>query len=512
MAIVQINDPNRRGTGHRFGESLGLGLEELAGHKVKQLQRQGAQERNFHALLQQGFQEPAALAYSQLPDETLRDFFRENLLRAGTGAQNQPQQQTSPYEQLLGNLNAGPQPQQQQPQPWMSGGQQQTMQQLMQGILPQGQQPGNFNLYNGPVGPQGQMPGNPVTPQYGNTPQPQQPMMNIGTLKPGQVLGQNPQQPQTVQPPIQPQNIAQQSPQQATNQQSNDPFSQILNNPLQGARPGDRFKALKAALDLQNKRDYQDARIAEKGKDRDLKEREFMHQQEKLERPYYEKLLETKPQWESTLNDLDRVTNLINKGDIVNPTEDHMQRWLSGALKINLKDLRGADTEDFNKTVKSFVKNAKQWFGARITDRDLKVFMETLPELSMSHEGKMRIIASMRAAAMAQKIRYEGFEDLMRLNKGHLPPFAKFKVEQMVQSQLDELAKQFVAGDLVTPLSDAAVAGAKRNSWMRWAKAFLTFVFGSAKAIGGGLKATTEAVGNLVGPAATGLIKSGPIQ
>lgn len=209
------------------------------------------------------------------------------------------------------------------------------------------------------------------------------------------------------------------------------------------------------------------------------------HELEKAERPYYQTVVDQYQTSHAELGDLKRLEHLINQGKVVNPTEDHMQRWLSGALKINLKDLRGADTEEYEKIVAGFIKNAKKIFGARVTNFDLKAFMKTLPELSTSHEGKMRLISSMKAAVEAQQLRYKELKKLMKENDGHIPPYAQMKVEERIKPQIDKYLQQFISGNSVTPLSKEALAGSQRGWWMRPAKAGITGAFNAAPSFGG---------------------------
>lgn len=498
MAIVQINDPNARGTGHRFGESVGGYLEELVGHKVNQLKRHGAYERNFHALMARGFPEQEATALSQLPDETLRDFFKEGLIRGVKGSSQKP---SSPYEQLLSQLQAGGQPTQQQTQPAQQTPYKNTSemtqllggsQQMQQPTGPQQQQPLMPQLFSGTMNAQGQPMGQRVIPQsQGGTGLPSGPMgphpaVPFGgpqaaaqSVPMGKSIGQQTAQAQSIDP------------------ESSDANTRLLGNPMEGMRPAEKAKLAMKAQDALNKKEYQEARLRAKELDQTISMKKFMHDQEKEERPYYEETLKDYKHSKDTLQDVKAVIKLINSGELINPTEDHIQRWLSGALKINLKDLRGATTEQFNKIVKSFVKNAKSWFGARITDRDLKVFMETLPELSMSHEGKMRLLGSMIAAATAQQIRYSAMKDLMDMNGGHLPPYAKLKAEEMASPYLDDLANQFVNGNLTPPLSKAAEESMLRNQWMRTGKAAMSMANYGPSQVGSMLKPLISAAGKV---------------
>lgn len=240
-------------------------------------------------------------------------------------------------------------------------------------------------------------------------------------------------------------------------------------------------------------------------------ERSQLHTLEKAERPYYDKTVQEYDSSKATLNDLDRLTNLINKGTVVNPTEDHIQRWLSGLFKVNLKDLRGADTEEFEKIVSGFIKNAKSMFGSRVTDYDLQSFMKTLPTLATSHEGKMRLIGSMKAAAEAQQLKYKALKSLIKANGGRIPPYAGLMVDEMIQPELDDLSKRFISGDIAPALSPEAKKASNRNWYLRPLKVLGGLVPSKAQVAGGIVGSAIPGIGpvggGIVGSALEGLLK-----
>ena len=66
---------------------------------------------------------------------------------------------------------------------------------------------------------------------------------------------------------------------------------------------------------------------------------------------------------------------------------------LKGAVKW--KSGNAADIEEFEKLSTEFVKNAKQYFGPRITQQEVQLFMQTIPTLMATDAGKKKLIENM---------------------------------------------------------------------------------------------------------------------
>jgi hypothetical protein len=447
MATV-INDPYGKGKspyGTQWGEQFNAGLKDilsnkLEGHKLLHKQRLENQKQQ---------QQVAGL----------HNLSQNNLLTQllATNPKAQEAFFKDPYA-FLDILNQHKE------------AQEEAQQQNPQTTSPNTGNQGGFQLFSGSLNQAGQPTGQRVIPiSQGGTGLPSGPMGGSPQSKAANTAAQlSPSNPGSGQQLTNSANAQQQI------NKSDDPMAKLLGKTTRFMKPAERARVAIQAQKSLNQQEYQQAKLEAKKIDQDLSRQKFQQQQEVLERPYYEEMQKDHEASRTTLNDLGRLTNLINKGDVVNPTEDHMYRWAARTLKVNLKDLRGADTEEFEKIVAGFIKNAKNWFGSRVTNYDLESFLKTLPGLTNTHEGKMRLIGSMKAAALAQQIRYDAFRDLMRLNNDHLPPYAKMKVDEMTNDAIEALSKQFISGDLTPKLSPEAIAGMKRNQWMRWVKAFLT--------------------------------------
>ena len=101
------------------------------------------------------------------------------------------------------------------------------------------------------------------------------------------------------------------------------------------------------------------------------------------------------------------------------------------------------DTEQFEKLSNDFVKEAKSIFGSRITDADLRAFMQTIPTLGQSDQGKRKIIENIRAFNDATIAKADALKKIIKENGGKRPANLQILVEEKVGPKLDELAKDF---------------------------------------------------------------------
>jgi hypothetical protein len=241
-----------------------------------------------------------------------------------------------------------------------------------------------------------------------------------------------------------------------------------------------------------------------------LKVEHLLQQREKQERPFYNKTLEGYKHGREALEEISKATSIIQSGKSQNAIEHSWKKFLGKTFKVNLADLQGADTEQLEKIYAGFQKGARDWFPGRVTDRDLAAFVKTLPDLSKTTEGQLRILSSMKARAEAQVVRYEALKQIRQLNHGRLPPYAEELVEEAVGPQLDALAEGFISGSSVPKMSAAAVKQSTRGSWKRWAQAGgdigVSLVKTGANAVTGLGQGGIHALGgHLAGKAKTGL-------
>lgn len=207
---------------------------------------------------------------------------------------------------------------------------------------------------------------------------------------------------------------------------------------------------LQQAPRLTEKQATEIAKFQQQEKHFDTKQK-FAEQKEadKETLPYYKEI--TKEAVSAKNNDkrLNRMEQLINGGKIAGPITssliDTAAKGIFG-IGVDLSGLQNADTQEFNKISKDFLKEAKSIFGSRLTDTDVKAFLQTVPTLLNSDEGKKRVIYNLKSFNEAAKLRKEVADKIIEENGGRRPRNLDSLVEKIAGPQLDIIAEQFTKG------------------------------------------------------------------
>ncbi len=148
---------------------------------------------------------------------------------------------------------------------------------------------------------------------------------------------------------------------------------------------------------------------------------------------------------ESFNRDYKLLENLNNSGKL--------PRGLFKGVNVDLKTgkLRfpaaaKPETQQYIKTINQFLRKAKDFFGARVTNFDVQAFMETLPTLANSPEGRRVILDQMRIAN----------EIMVTYDKNLKKVYSKYglrgidnqealdKAEALSKARIDDLEEQFL--------------------------------------------------------------------
>ncbi len=117
---------------------------------------------------------------------------------------------------------------------------------------------------------------------------------------------------------------------------------------------------------------------------------------------------------------------------------------LAGAAKSWIKS-GSPDVEEFEKLSNDFVKNAKQYFGPRLTDADLRVFMQTIPTLMQTDRGKQKVIENLRSLNELSEIEAKSARSIIKENGGIPPIDIEQQVQDKISHKIDKVAKKFLA-------------------------------------------------------------------
>lgn len=187
---------------------------------------------------------------------------------------------------------------------------------------------------------------------------------------------------------------------------------------------------------------------------------------QKETKEYYDKVSEEARAAKNNEIRLKKLEKLIDSNKLNSPTFASTIKFLHlGGYGPDLGSWLNADTQEFQKLSTDFVKDAKQIFGSRMTDADLKTFLDTIPTITQSDEAKRRVIKNMRVFNGAARLRKDAMDQIVSANGGRRPADLDVQVERAVEPYLDKLASDFKAnesenkpfvGQLLKSLPDAS--------------------------------------------------------
>lgn len=185
---------------------------------------------------------------------------------------------------------------------------------------------------------------------------------------------------------------------------------------------------------------------------------------DKRTQKFYDETLDKSESAKSSNLRLEKMEKLIEKGKLpistlynvlknleeLSTSHGLVSQALGGLISPIATVLRGVqrrtspDTEEFEKLSADFIKEAKPIFGARITDTDLRAFMQTIPTLSQSDQGKRKIINNIKILNEGSIVKAKALKDIIKENGGKRPDNIRELVEEKSKQELDKIAKKFV--------------------------------------------------------------------
>ena len=181
------------------------------------------------------------------------------------------------------------------------------------------------------------------------------------------------------------------------------------------------------------------------GKSKDQKAEEAKKFKETKE--FRKGIIDAKKESRSIVKDLDRLEELSASGKLSTPGYvEFLQR--SG---LDIPALMSPESEEFQKIQQGFLKNAKQYFGGRVSNYEVEQFLKTIPSLSQSNEGRKLVIANLKKVARGADEYYRAYEEVLRENGGVPPYDIEEQVERKAEKRLDRIYEQFKK-DLAKPV------------------------------------------------------------
>ena len=105
-----------------------------------------------------------------------------------------------------------------------------------------------------------------------------------------------------------------------------------------------------------------------------------------------------------------------------------------------------ADAQELQKLTVDFIKGAKSYFGPRITEREVQMYLQSIPNLSQSKQGRLKVIENNKIMNEAALVKEQAMRDILKENRGKVPFDLEDQLEERTKGKLDKLSEQFVAG------------------------------------------------------------------
>lgn len=220
-----------------------------------------------------------------------------------------------------------------------------------------------------------------------------------------------------------------------------------------------------------------------------------------LEKKQEREALELEKKWKFSK---DRVDEILNREQAANRQLFNLNRMeeLNNSGKLDtagyeefLKEagfdiaaLRNPESEEFKTIAKEFLRDAKTFFGARVTQNEVNLLLSLIPSLSQSPEGRKRVIANLKYFANADKEQTAALKQVLKENRGVPPYELGIAIDDKVGKKLDSLAKKFKE-DLAKPVP------ASRPGIETAAGALLGKVIGAPGKLLGGLGSIGQGLG-----------------
>lgn len=179
---------------------------------------------------------------------------------------------------------------------------------------------------------------------------------------------------------------------------------------------------------------------------------------------------------EERIKGLERLQELEDEGLIGASLNEFLHK--SG---LDLGALKNPESEEAQAIIQGFTRDAKTFFGGRVSNFEVEQFMKALPTLSQSPEGRKRIIARMKDFARLEKATYDEARKIIAKNANIPPADLWEKVDKSLDKQRNKFAKLLkedlkrpvpaaenrlktaagsLAGSLVKPLAKAGLGAA----------------------------------------------------
>lgn len=165
---------------------------------------------------------------------------------------------------------------------------------------------------------------------------------------------------------------------------------------------------------------------------------------DKSNAPYYNELTNKIASALDTNNSLEIMRELNNKGDLGSNFKNFLLNSAEHLLGEKFNTFRSDDAQLFQKISNGLIRNAKDIFGARITNLDLQTFLKTIPTLNNTPEARDKLISAMQLLNKFHEVQYDEANKLIDDNNGKYPERLKAKVVYNTKDEIAQLTHNWI--------------------------------------------------------------------
>lgn len=162
------------------------------------------------------------------------------------------------------------------------------------------------------------------------------------------------------------------------------------------------------------------------------------------------------PEIRNTSLRLNRLDELSKSGELPGPLLAKLN--ISEGGKVTFPAAFSKEGQEFVKLVVDSAKGAKDSFGSRISNFELDTFLQSLPSLLQTSEGRDAVIRDLKIMNDLNKIHNQAVIDISKQVGFKVDP-AQFEslVQQRIGPQAEDLSKQFIKPESVAPSKGLSV-------------------------------------------------------
>jgi hypothetical protein len=207
----------------------------------------------------------------------------------------------------------------------------------------------------------------------------------------------------------------------------------------------EKFKYKKEIED--KKFEYKKASDEEKIKlKKELTEKKDTLERIKTYEKFEEEIYKTAEGSDKIIDTLHDYINLTKTGDIINPTKAAILDKLSHSMfGLNLWGMTSTDTQTLQAMSKTFMSEAKNFFGSRVTQMEIMAFMQMFPGLLQSDEGKIQIAHMLIPMFKSKTAKREALTQVLEDTHGKRPDNFKELIHYKTKQIKDDAAQEFKA-------------------------------------------------------------------